>query len=68
MRISKLRCGAEDSFVPMGAYFERLASNLRDANAIEAARREALDAEDARLEARYRRASSARTRPTEAAL
>lgn len=60
MRISKLRCGAEDSFVPMGAYFERLASNLRDANAIEAARREALDAEDARLEARYRRASSAR--------
>lgn len=63
MRISKLRCGADEAgFVPMGAYFEKLSANLRDANAIEAARREKLDAEDRRLEARYRRASSARTR------
>ncbi len=70
MRISKLRCGAgdESGFVPMGAYFEKLAANLRDANAIEAERREALDAEDRRLEARYRRASSARARSTNEAM
>lgn len=69
MRITKLRCGAEDSFTPMGAYFERLSTQLRDANTLEAARRQALDAEDERLEARYRRASSARAAPPmEAAL
>jgi len=55
MRATKLRCGAEDSFTPMGAYFEKLAGQLRDANAIAAARQDALDAEDRRLEARYRR-------------
>lgn len=63
MRISKLRCGADETgFVPMGAYFEKLSANLREANVIEAQRREALDAEDRRLEARYHRASSSRTR------
>jgi len=60
MRVTKLRCGAEDSFTRMGAYFEKLAGQLRDANAEAAARQRALDEEDRRLEARYRRASAAR--------
>jgi len=60
MRITKLRCGADDSFTPMGAYFERLATTLRDANTEHAARQAALNEEDRRLEARYRRASAAR--------
>lgn len=60
MRITKLRCGAEDSFTPVGAYFERLAGELAEANAEAAARQDALDDEDRRLEARYRRASAAR--------
>jgi hypothetical protein len=65
MRIDKVRCGADQTgFVPMGAYFEKLAANLRDATAIESARREAAGAEDDRLEARYRRAGSARARTT----
>lgn len=68
MRIDTMRCGADQTgFVPMGAYFEKLAANIRDTNAIEAAHREAANAEDDRLEARYRRASSARTRTTEIA-
>jgi len=60
MRITKLRCGAEDSFTPMGAYFQRLAGKLAEANTEAAARQDALDDEDRRLEARYRRASAAR--------
>ncbi|HRO02151.1 MAG TPA: hypothetical protein PLS69_00895 [Terricaulis sp.] len=60
MRATKLRGGAEDSFTPMGAYFERLASKLAEANAEAAARQHTLDEEDRRLEARYRRASAAR--------
>jgi hypothetical protein len=68
MRVSKLRAaGADDGLIPVGAYFERLAADFRSANAIAAARQDTLNAEDARLEARYRRASSARARPPETA-
>lgn len=56
MRISKLRPMAEqNSFVPMGAFFECLARDLGAANARRAAQHAALDEEDRRLERRYRR-------------
>lgn len=62
MRIEKLRGAADDNgLVPAGAYFARLARGLAEANEREAAMREKLDAEDRRLEARYRRASAARS-------
>lgn len=61
MRIEKLRGAADDTgLVPAGAYFARLARGLAEANERESAMREKLDAEDRRLEARYRRASAAR--------
>jgi hypothetical protein len=61
MNVNKLRVSAQDQgLAPVGRYFEKLAQNLRDANAQEEARREKLEAQDRRLEARYRRASAAR--------
>lgn len=58
MHIQKLR--ARNGLVPAGAYFAHLAQALEDAHAREAAVQDALDEEDRRLEARYRRASAAR--------
>jgi hypothetical protein len=61
MNVHKLRVSAQDQgLVPAGRYFEKLAQELRAANESEAARREKLDAQDRRLEARYRKASAAR--------
>lgn len=60
MQVQKLRSTAPQGLVPAGAYFERLARDLRNVNAQEEARREKLDAEDRSLEARYRRASASR--------
>lgn len=47
--------------VPAGRYFERLAKDLRSANAREHARSASVEAEDHDLEMQYRRASAART-------
>ncbi len=61
MHVAKLRLPADDrGLVPAGRYFERLASTLRDSNAREAALRKELDAEDRRLEQRYRLSSASR--------
>lgn len=61
MRVEKLRCSADDNgLVPAGQYFAKLARGLEHANARESAHRAALDEEDRRLEARYRRASASR--------
>jgi hypothetical protein len=61
MQVQKLRGSAEDNgLVPAGQYFARLARDLETASARETTMREKLDAEDRRLEARYRRASAAR--------
>ncbi len=62
MQVQKLRYGVDDNgLVPAGRYFEKLAKELRAANAREHERQEKLDAQDRRLEARYRRASAARS-------
>jgi len=61
MQVQKLRVQADEAgLVPAGHYFARLAKGLEDANAKEAARREALDAEDRELEALYRKRSASR--------
>lgn len=62
MRVEKLRGSADETgLVPAGQYFAKLARSLEHANARENARRAELDAEDRRLEARYRRASASRS-------
>ena len=62
MQVTKLRARSEtNGLVPMGQYFARVAAELEDANAREAKLHAKLDAEDARLEARYRRASATRS-------
>ncbi|MBN8608725.1 MAG: hypothetical protein J0L81_17540 [Caulobacterales bacterium] len=59
MQVTKLRARSEtNGFVPMGQYFARIATQLEAANARAAKSQAKLDAEDARLEARYRRASA----------
>lgn len=61
MNVNKLRVSAQhQGLIPAGSYFEKLAQSLRDANAQDAARQDKLDAQDRRLETRYRRASAAR--------
>ena len=60
MQVAKLRIAEESGLVPAGAYFKRLASQLADANAVETARQEKLEAEDRELEALYRRRSASR--------
>jgi hypothetical protein len=61
MHVNKLRVSAQDhGLVPAGRYFAKLAGDLRAANEKEAARQDKLDAQDRRLEARYRRASASR--------
>ena len=60
MQVDKLRVTNADGFVPAGQYFKLLANALREANAVEAARQEKLDAEDRELEALYRRRSASR--------
>lgn len=60
MQVAKLRIAEEAGLVPAGAYFKRLATQLADANAAEAARQQKLDAEDCELEALYRRRSASR--------
>lgn len=61
MNVTKLRVsGQGQGLVPAGRYFEKLAQDLRAANEADAARQEKLDAQDRRLEARYRKASAAR--------
>ena len=61
MQVTKLRARSDaNGFVPMGQYFARIAEQLEAANISDAARQAKLDAEDARLEARYRRASATR--------
>lgn len=61
MKVSKLRVDqGANGLVPAGHYFRKLADELRASNARDAERQQKLDAQDARLEARYRRASAAR--------
>ena len=60
MQVAKLRIAEEPGLVPAGAYFKRLATQLAEANAAEAARQEKVDAEDRELEALYRRRSASR--------
>lgn len=61
MQVTKLHARSETTgLVPMGQYFARIAAELEEANAMGAERQAKLDSEDARLEARYRRASAAR--------
>jgi hypothetical protein len=60
MQVAKLRIAGDSGLVPAGAYFKRLAADLREANAREAELREELDAEDRELEALYRGASASR--------
>jgi hypothetical protein len=58
MQITKLKTSG---LIPAGAHFERLATDLRQANAREAKLRAQLDMEDGALEALYRRAPAARS-------
>jgi hypothetical protein len=60
MQITKLRVSEDTGLVPAGAYFKRLAADLRKANTADASRRDDLDAEDRALEAIYRRRSASR--------
>jgi hypothetical protein len=61
MQVTKLCARSEtNGLVPMGQYFARIATQLEEANVRAAKRQAKLDAEDARLEARYRRASASR--------
>lgn len=61
MQVTKLRARSETTgLVPVGQYFARIAAELEEASVREAKLQAKLDAEDARLEARYRRASAAR--------
>ncbi len=67
MQVTKLRARSEtNGLVPMGEYFTRIATQLEEANATQAKHQAKLDAEDARLEARYRRASASRGNATHA--
>ena len=59
MQVAKL--GRNQGLVQVGSYFETLARDLRDANAIKAKRQDTLDQEDRDLEILYRRQSAART-------
>lgn len=62
MQVAKFRARQDElGLVPAGRYFQQLAQGLRDANAREAELQAKLDAEDARLEARYRRPTPKRT-------
>jgi len=68
MRITKFKPTQPSGLVPAGTYFQRLATDLRQANEREAKLRAELDAEDRALEALYRRSSQSRTNTyTEAA-
>ncbi len=58
MQVTKL--GRRQGLVPVGSFFEALARDMRDANAIEAERQATLDQEDLDLEMLYRRQSAAR--------
>ncbi|PZO55345.1 MAG: hypothetical protein DCF16_03370 [Alphaproteobacteria bacterium] len=58
MQVTKL--GRRQGLVPIGSFFEALARDMRDANAIEAKRQATLDQEDHDLEMLYRRQSAAR--------
>ncbi len=58
MQVTKL--GRRQGLVPVGSFFEALARDMRDANAIEAKRQATLDQEDRDLEMLYRRQSAAR--------
>lgn len=61
MQVTKLRISADDQgLVQAGKYFQRLADGLRRANEIEARRAARLEAQDRRLEARYRRKPAAK--------
>jgi hypothetical protein len=61
MHVQKLRGSAgANGLIPAGQYFARLARDLDTANARETTMRDKLDADDRKLEARYRRASAAR--------
>jgi hypothetical protein len=60
MQIKKLRIAKDAGLVPAGAYFKRLAADLANINAAEAARQDTHDAEDRALEAIYRRGSASR--------
>ncbi|MEJ0058083.1 MAG: hypothetical protein WDM79_00080 [Terricaulis sp.] len=62
MNVTKLRIANEPGLAPAGVYFARLATQLRALNENESARQAALDAEDRRLEARYRAKSTAPVR------
>jgi hypothetical protein len=54
MTVTKLRFANEPGLAPAGVYFQRLTEQLRAANAREAALQADLDAEDRKLEKRYR--------------
>lgn len=61
MQVTKLRARSETTgLVPVGQYFAHIAAELEEASVREAKLQAKLDAEDARLETRYRRASAAR--------
>jgi hypothetical protein len=61
MQVAKLRIAREETGLkPAGQYFTRVAGALREANEREAALRDKHDAEDAKLEARYRKQAPAR--------
>ena len=61
MQVTKLRARSDaNGLVPMGQYFARVSEQLEAANARQAKLQAKLDAEDARLDAHYRRASATR--------
>lgn len=62
MHVQKLLVSKDaGGLVPVGRYFEKLAQALREANAQESAQQEKRDAQDRRLEQRYRRAARGAT-------
>jgi hypothetical protein len=67
MQVTKLRVANDNGLVPAGRYFARLADNLRASNASAAAVVDEYEAQERKLEARYRRrrAPAARVRASE---
>ncbi len=59
MQVTKIRIADQNGLVPAGAYFSRLADNLRAANARDAAALEKAETRERKLEARYRRTRGA---------
>jgi hypothetical protein len=63
MLVTKLRISGDNGLVPAGRYFAQLAENLRANNVRDAAALEKAEAQERRLEMRYRKSAAASVRP-----